>query len=419
MSLAIGIDGELTIVPPTVVVVPHRGPVSGLAHFPQRVVSYLLASLRLHAKKILTWDEDSALQARALTENFLEKFFAPPFSPFAPIHTGPRTWEEILRRASARDWRGPTSYWVKHGTFEADDCTRRDAIFHKMGVEAKEVDQLLRGAGASGTIAATKPTTLPLVLAMVAAEVAGLLLQAVVLTVGLESLDELRAQLSASQAVLRSSNVQASTLKRLLGEFSYREVAAAYKGLFTSVTNVHHGALLCPLLPPAFQSLIVEHDRAAMLQGKRPLAERFACCDLAAKKDEVAAAELDEVLGGLFRLAKAAVSAKVHAVTTAEEEGMVSRVAALEAQLQALQVHSPVPGAAQQQQQQQQRQLDGQLAGQQQLVHGGGVHCLKCGGVGHIKAACAQYTCGGCNRTAPGHTWPNCPNPVKAFTPRK
>lgn len=47
-------------------------------------------------------------------------------------------------------------------------------------------------------------------------------------------------------------------------------------------------------------------------------------------------------------------------------------------------------------------------------------HCVKCRGRGHVKKDCPEYTCAGCRVTAPGHTWPTCPNPVHGvYVPRK
>jgi len=37
--------------------------------------------------------------------------------------------------------------------------------------------------------------------------------------------------------------------------------------------------------------------------------------------------------------------------------------------------------------------------------------CSKCGEQGHAKADCPKYECLGCGAYAPGHTWPDCPDP--------
>jgi hypothetical protein len=170
-------------------------------------------------------------------------------------------------------------------------------------------------------------------------------------------------------------------------------------------------------LIPEGPSERAKFDAAAKLGGTALFME------LKSKAEEpTAKRQLKTLLGNALTATAAAGATAAAAQRQRERDAAARRVAAAAAAALVVEPRAQRNGIAQRNGNAQQRNFDGNQAQHNANgnVEGAAPVCPfnNCGGP-HVKGDCPNYTCHGCKRVAPGHTWPNCETPLEGHSFRE
>jgi hypothetical protein len=334
----------------------------------------------------------------------------------------PKQWEEIRNGMMTRAdkvWEAIQSSMV-FGKYQDKDGTK----FTELLVEGElTADDMVKATGA-GKPVPKEESKLLVALATVALTIVVQLKLVLLKMSGARSWAALKAENAARGAQVLLTKIKVANLKELLSKNGEEAVVQAYK--VEVGDKIHFLGPFLRIMPKEINEIIDGIDEFEKRRGGISVFERADQLTytngVLNDADKLKSDGLDAlIIGVLHTFSKAVVKAKVHAVEAdATNQWLAARVAALEVELEAARQQAQRTADNRVQQRTadnrvQQRPQQGHRQQGQPAVPGadaqGGLYCHKCNQPGHIKASCVQYTCGGCGKAGPGHTWPNCPNP--------